>query len=60
MRLPCPFDPSLLVHFRQRISANLIKKVNERMVEKMRETTPKPPEKKMIRTQKMNQPIKEN
>ncbi len=41
-----PFDPSLLVHFRQRISANLIKKVNERMVEKMRETTPKPPEKK--------------
>jgi transposase, IS5 family len=41
-----PFDPSLLVHFRQRISANLIKKVNERMVEKMRETTSKPPEKK--------------
>jgi hypothetical protein len=41
-----PFDSSLLVHFRQRISANLIKKVNERMVEKMRETTPKPPEKK--------------
>lgn len=41
-----PCDPSLLVHFRQRISANLIKKVNERMVEKMRETTPVPPEKK--------------
>ena len=41
-----PFDPSLLVHFRQRISANLIKKVNERMVEKMRKITPKPPEKK--------------
>ena len=41
-----PFDSSLLVHFRQRISANLIKKVNERMVEKMRETAPKPPEKK--------------
>jgi IS5 family transposase len=33
------FDPSLLVHFRQRISLNLINKVNERMVEKMRETT---------------------
>jgi len=30
------FDPSLLVHFRQRISPNLINKVNERMVEKMR------------------------
>jgi len=42
--LPC--DPSLLVHFRHRISANLIKKVNERMVEKVRETTPVKPEKK--------------
>jgi hypothetical protein len=41
-----PFDPSLLVHFRQRISANLIKKVNERMVNKIRETNPNPPEKK--------------
>ena len=55
-----PFDSSLLVHFRQRISANLIKKVNERIVEKMRETTPKPPEKKRIRTPKMSQPIAEN
>jgi hypothetical protein len=35
-----PFDPSLLVHFRQRISANLIKKVNERVVNKIRETNP--------------------
>ena len=34
------FNPSLLVHFRQRISPNLINKVNERMVEKMREITP--------------------
>src|SRR4028119_1432188 len=41
-----PFDPSLLVHFRQRISANLIKKVNERMVNKIRETNLNPPEKK--------------
>jgi IS5 family transposase len=41
-----PFDPSLLVHFRQRISANLIKKVNERMVNKIREINPNPPEKK--------------
>ena len=41
-----PFDPSLVVHFRQRISANLIKKVNEGMVNKIRETTPVPPEKK--------------
>ena len=41
-----PFDQSLLVHFRQQISANLINKVNERMVKRIRETTPKPPEKK--------------
>ena len=40
------FDPSLLVNFRQRISLNLINKVNERMVEKMREITPVKPEKK--------------
>jgi hypothetical protein len=40
------FDPSLLVHFRQRISPNLINKVNERLVEKMRPTTQIKPEKK--------------
>jgi len=37
------FDPSLLVNFRQKISPNLINKVNERMVEKMREITPVKP-----------------
>ena len=41
-----PFDPSLLVHFRQRISPNLINKVNERMVEEIRSITPAKPEKK--------------
>jgi IS5 family transposase len=40
------FDPSLLVHFRQRISPSLINKVNERMVEKMRSITPVKTEKK--------------
>ena len=55
-----PFYPSLLGHFRQRISAKLINKVNERMVEKVRETTPVKPEKKRIRTPKMSHPIKEN
>jgi hypothetical protein len=34
------FEPSLLVQFRQRISPNLINKVNERMVEKMHSITP--------------------
>ena len=51
------FDPSLLVHFRQRISPNLINKVNERMVEKMRSITPIKPEKKRIRTPKMSHQI---
>ena len=41
-----PFDPSLLVHFRQRISPNLINKVNERLVEKMRSITQIKPEEK--------------
>jgi len=55
-----PFDPSLLVHFRQRISPNLINKVKERMVEKIRSLTPVKPEKKRIRTPKMSHPIAEN
>ncbi len=55
-----PFDPSLLVHFRQRIGANLINKVNERVIEKMREATAGSPEKKRIRTKKMSHQIEEN
>ena len=55
-----PFDPSLFVHFRERISPNLINKVNKRMVEKMRELTPIKPEKKKIRTAKMSHPIAAN
>ena len=55
-----PFDPSLLVHFRQRIDANLINKVNERLVKKIRETTASPSEKKRIRTQQMSHSIEEN
>nr|ADO19025.1 transposase [Nostoc flagelliforme str. Sunitezuoqi] len=32
-----PFDPSMLVHFRERISAELVNKVNQEMVNKMLE-----------------------
>ncbi|NER40186.1 MAG: IS5 family transposase [Oscillatoria sp. SIO1A7] len=32
-----PFDPSMMVHFRQRISANIIQKVNKKMVKNARE-----------------------
>lgn len=55
-----PFDPSLLVHFRQRISPNLINRINERMVERMRSLPPSKPEKKRIRTEKMSQKIAES
>src|SRR4028119_614066 len=41
-----PFDPSLLVYFRQRISPNLINKVNERKVEKIPPHSPVKPKKK--------------
>ncbi len=52
--------PLSTLTFRQRISPNLINKVNERMVEKMRSITPVKTEKKRIRTQKMNRPSSEN
>ena len=41
-----PFEPSPLVHFRQRISPNIIEKLNECLVNKMIETTAIKPEKK--------------
>jgi IS5 family transposase len=34
-----PFDPSLLVHFRQRISTELVNKVNREVVRRLREAT---------------------
>jgi len=34
-----PFDPSMLVHFRERISAELVNKINQQMVKKMLEKT---------------------
>lgn len=34
-----PFDSSMLVHFRERISADLVNKVNQQMVKKMLEAT---------------------
>jgi len=44
MNYPLTHHPA--VHFRQRISQNLINKVKERLVEKMRSLTPIKPEKK--------------
>jgi hypothetical protein len=34
-----PFDASMLVHFRERISADLVNKVNQETVKKILETT---------------------
>jgi hypothetical protein len=41
-----PFDPSLLVHFRQRISAELVNKLNIEVVRRLREATRSDSEKK--------------
>jgi len=41
-----PFDASLLVHFRQRISAQLVNKVNREVVRRLREATRSDSEKK--------------
>ncbi len=41
-----PFDPSLLVHFRQRISAELVNKVNRAVVRRLREASRSDSEKK--------------
>ena len=41
-----PFDPSLLVHFRQRISAELVNKVNREVVRRLREAESSDSEKK--------------
>ncbi len=37
------FDPSMLVHFRERIGVNLVNKVNQQMVKKMLEETSSTP-----------------
>ncbi len=43
-----PFDASMLVHFRERISVSLVNKVNQEMVKKMTETTSSQPSQKKI------------
>ncbi len=50
-----PFEPSLLVHFRQRIDVNLVNKVNQRMVKIMSETLDCSSEKKK-REEERNEP----
>ena len=43
-RNEAPFEASMLTHFRQRISVELVNQVNRKMVSNQRETTPEEPE----------------
>jgi len=48
-----PFDASMMVYFRQRIDINLVNRINQDMVKKMREiTASKSGEKKQTQRQK--------
>ncbi len=68
-----PFDASMLVHFRERISAEFVKKINQQMVKKMLEKTSSQEAEKKQKTltdwlmlcahpkqRKVNQKIEEN
>ena len=43
-----PFVPSLLVHFRQRISVDIVNKINQEMVKRIGETAAGESEKKKL------------
>lgn len=43
-----PFDPSMMVHFRQRISSALLKKINRRIVQKSLGFNPEDPNTKKL------------
>ena len=55
-----PFDPSLLVHFRQRISVELVNSVNGEVVRRLREISSSDSEKKIPSERAMRRKIKEN
>jgi hypothetical protein len=54
-----PFDPSLLVHFRQRISAEVVNKVNQEVVKRLRENGSSDSEKKTLQ-KSIHRKIQEN
>ena len=55
-----PFDPSLFVHFRQRISEELVNKVNREVVRRLRELARGEGEKKILKQRGKSRKIKEN
>ena len=50
-----PFEASMLVHFRQRIQVNLVKRVNQRVVEKNQERTSEVAQEKPTRGEKVSE-----
>ncbi|HEY9298651.1 MAG TPA: IS5 family transposase [Phormidium sp.] len=50
-----PFDASMLVHFRTRISAKLVNKVNQVMVKRMREATTEPSAENQTKSDEVNE-----
>jgi len=50
-----PFDASMLVHFRERISVSLVNKVNQEMVKRMLETTSAEPTEKKIEEKEISE-----
>lgn len=50
-----PFDSSMLVHFRERISVDLVNRVNQQMVKKMLETTSPESSKKKTEKSEINE-----
>lgn len=44
-----PFDPSMLVHFRERLSVDIINRINEKLFKETREKAIEEPEKKTVK-----------
>ena len=50
-----PFDPSMMVHFRERIDKNLVNKINQKMVKNLREKEEKEPREKKTKKENSSQ-----
>lgn len=55
-----PFDPSLLVHFRERIKMDLVNKLNQEIIRKIEESSTSSSEKKTQKNKPIHPKIREN
>lgn len=55
-----PFDSSLLVHFRERICADIVNKINQEIVRRIGEASTSSSEKKTTKNKQISQRIAEN